>query len=137
MNNKSAKAVFATRLRQAMTDAGLEPRAAVLERGFNQHFYGKPMTLHGVARWLKGETVPPYPKVVALAKWLKVPVENLFGAAKALRLEESRPRWGQEVGYHERELFEAFLNLPAPQRRVVREVILAFVAAQTATLTAR
>ena len=74
-----------------MVGAGYEPKAAVLERGFNQHFYGEPMTLHGVARWLKGETVPPYAKVVALAKWLKVPVENLYGAGGRHTAEESRP----------------------------------------------
>jgi hypothetical protein len=30
------------------------------------------------------------------------------------------------VGDEEREIFEAFLRLPVPQRRVVREVIAAF-----------
>ena len=67
---KAEKALFAERLRRAMVGAGYEPKAAVLERGCNQHFYGEPMTLHGVSRWLKGLTVPPYAKVVALAKWL-------------------------------------------------------------------
>ena len=123
---KADKALFAERLRRAMVSAGLEPKAAVLERGFNQNFYGEPMTLHGVARWLKGETVPPYAKVVALAKWLKVPVENLYGAGGRHAAEEARPKFGPEIGYRERELFEAFLKLPAPQRRIVREIIVAF-----------
>lgn len=123
---KADKALFAERLRRAMIGAGLEPKAAVLERGFNQNFYGEPMTLHGVARWLKGETVPPYAKVVALAKWLKVPVENLYGAGGRHAAEEARPKFGPEIGYQERELFEAFLKLPAPQRRIVREIIVAF-----------
>jgi Asp-tRNA(Asn)/Glu-tRNA(Gln) amidotransferase A subunit family amidase len=78
------------------------------------------------ARWLKGETVPPYAKVVALAKWLKVPVENLYGAGGRHAAEEARPKFGPEIGYQERELFEAFLKLPAPQRRIVREIIVAF-----------
>ena len=126
---KAEKALFAERLRRAMVGAGYEPKAAVLERGFNQHFYGEPMTLHGVARWLKGETVPPYAKVVALAKWLKVPVENLYGAGGRHTAEESRPKFGPEIGYQERELFDAFLNLSAPNRRVVREIIMAFTKA--------
>lgn len=125
-NAKADKALFADRLRAAMIGAGLEPKAAVLERGFNQHFYGEPMTLHGVARWLKGQTVPPYTKVAALAKWLKVPVESLYGAGGRHTAEEARPKFGPEIGYQERELFEAFLKLPAPQRRMVREIILAF-----------
>ena len=33
------------------------------------------------------------------------------------------------VGYEEREIFEAFLRLPVPQRRIVREVIVAFAKA--------
>lgn len=124
--DKDAKVLFADRLRRAMIDAGLKPKAVLLERGFNQHFYGPPMSEHGVARWLRGETVPPYAKVVALAKWLKVPVESLYGAGGRHTVEEPRPRFGPEIGYQERELFDAFLKLPAPQRRIVREIILAF-----------
>jgi len=33
------------------------------------------------------------------------------------------------IGYQEREIFEAFLALPPPQRKTVREVILAFAKA--------
>lgn len=120
------KALFATRLRQAMVDAGLTPDAKTLEIGFNQHFYGKPIGRHGVARWLRGETMPHPKKIAALAKWLKVPVENLYGAGGRHTAEEPRPKFGPEIGYQERELFEAFLKLPAPQRRMVREIILAF-----------
>ena len=126
---KADKTLFAERLRSAMIGAGLEPKAAVLELGFNQHFYGEPMTLHGVARWLKGETVPPYAKVAALAKWLKVPVENLYGAGGRHTVEEPRPKFGPEIGFQERELFEAFLKLSVPQRRIVREMILALLKA--------
>ena len=128
--DKDAKALFADRLRRAMIDAGLKPKPVVLESGFNQHFYGPPMSEHGVGRWLRGETVPPYAKVVALATWLKVPVETLYGAGAQHKAQEPQTRWGAEIGYQERELFEAFLKLPAPQRRTVREVILAFVKAQ-------
>ena len=35
--------------------------------------------------------------------------------------------------YQEREVLEAFLNLPAPQRKIVREVILTFAQAFPAT----
>ncbi len=127
--DKNAKSLFADRLRAAMIGAGLEPKAAVLERGFNLHFYGPPISTHGVARWLRGETVPPYVKVEALAKWLKVPVENLYGAGGRHVAEQERPKFGPEIGYQERELFEAFLKLSAPNRRVVREIILAFTRA--------
>jgi hypothetical protein len=37
-----------------------------------------------------------------------------------------RDRWEQGIGYLERETFDAFLQLPAPQRKLIREVILTF-----------
>jgi len=128
----AAKILFAERLKTAMTAAGLDPRAAVLERGFNQHFYGKPMTLHGVARWLKGEVLPPYNKVAALAKWLDVSAETLYGAPAPHAVQEPRAKFGPEIGYQDRELFEAFLSLPPQDRRAIREIILKFVKANRA-----
>lgn len=112
-----------------MIGAGLEPRATVLERGFNLHYFGEPMTPHGVARWLRGEAIPPYAKVLTLAKWLDVPVENLYDGVERAGREERRAKFGPEIGYQERELFEAFLKLSAPNRRTVREIILALTKA--------
>jgi len=122
-----AKAQFAPRLQEAMTAAGYAPRPAVLEREFNTRYWGKPMTLHGVRRWLIGETLPSQEKLVVLAEWLGVPPQELrFGPELVQRVEQRRHRWDRAVGYEEREIFEAFLRLPVPQRRVVREVIVAF-----------
>lgn len=118
---------FASRLKNAMINAGLKPEAAVLERGFNQHYYGKDITLQGVGKWLKGQSVPPYEKIIALAKWLKIPPEELtFGTEIKQKIVKENQRWKEEIGFQEREIFEAFLNLPAPQKKIVREVILAF-----------
>lgn len=77
-----AKQNFAMRLKEAMQAAGFEPRPAVLERHFNLHYSGdKPMTLQGVRRWLRGETLPSQDKLIALAQWLRVPPEQLrYGA---------------------------------------------------------
>ena len=44
----------------------------------------------------------------------------------------NKKRWDEGIGYQEREVFEAFLKLPVAQRKVVREVILAFVKADAA-----
>ena len=54
----TTKQNFAQRLIKAMMALGLEPKPAVLERQFNLHYSGEPMTLHGVRRWLRGETLP-------------------------------------------------------------------------------
>ena len=121
---------FALRLSEAMLAKGFEAKPAVLERQFNLHYVGKPMTLHGVRRWLKGETLPAQDKLISLAEWLRIPPDELrYGAEIKTEIQQVRKSWDDAIGYQERETFEAFLNLPAPQKKIVREVILAFAKA--------
>jgi len=121
------KLEFAQRLREAMVAAGLEPRPAVLLNQFNTHYWGRSVTFQAVSRWLKGEAIPAQDKLVVLAGLLKVEPEVLrFGSEVRHAVQEHRQRWGEGVGYLERETFDAFLQLSVPQRKVVREVILAF-----------
>lgn len=113
-----------------MVASGYEPKPAVLEREFNTRHWGKPMSLHGVRRWLLGETMPDYRKLETLAKWLAVPVQELgFGSTAVHRVEERRARWDSGIGYQDRDIFEAFLKLPVPQRKLIREIILTFAKA--------
>jgi transcriptional regulator with XRE-family HTH domain len=127
---ENAKTQFADRLREAMTAAGYDPKPAVLEREFNTRYWGRGMTLHGVRRWLRGETLPSQEKLLVLAEWLGVPPQQLrFGSEVALRVQQRRARWDSGIGYQDRDIFEAFLKLPVPQRKVVREVILTFAKA--------
>jgi len=131
---QDAKKIFADQLRTAMVAAGYEPKAAVLEREFNTRHWGKPMSLHGVRRWLLGETMPDYKKLETLAKWLAVPVQQLgFGDSSAHRVEQQRPRFDSGIGYQDRDIFEAFLKLPVPQRKLIREIILTFAKAHSDT----
>lgn len=110
-----------------MTAAGYEPKPAVLEREFNTRYWGKPMTLHGVRRWLRGEALPTHEKLLVLAEWLGVPPQQLnFGDEIQRKLDQRRARWDSGVGYQDRDIFEAFLKLPVPQRKLIREVILTF-----------
>jgi transcriptional regulator with XRE-family HTH domain len=128
---KNAKELFADRLRDAMKAAGYDPKPAVLEREFNTRYWGKAMTLHGVRRWLRGETMPTHDKLLVLAEWLAVSPQQLgFGDEIARKSQERRARWDSGIGYQDRDIFEAFLKLPVPQRKVLREVILAFAKAQ-------
>lgn len=130
---ENAKLQFAERLRDAMTAAGYEAKPAVLEREFNTRYWGKPMTLHGVRRWLRGETLPSQEKLLVLAEWLGVPPQQLrFGSEVAQRVQQRRARWDSGVGYQDRDIFEAFLKLPVPQRRLIREVILTFAKVHSA-----
>jgi len=124
---KNPKAEFARRLKLAMEDVGLDPKPAVLERKFNLNYFGKkPVTLHAVMRWLKGESIPTDDKIEVLAKLLKVGAEELTGGAKApLEVREDKGAW-EKSSPQEREAFEAFLGLPVQQKKIIREVILAF-----------
>ena len=127
---KNTKAEFAARLIQAMLAQGYKAEAAVLYREFGLRYYGKPMTLQGVRKWLVGESIPPYEKIMTLANWLKVAPEELtFGLEIKQKIQQDNKRWTEDIGYQERELFEAFLSLPAQQKKMVREVILAFAKA--------
>ncbi|MDD2774347.1 MAG: hypothetical protein PHU06_00175 [Gallionella sp.] len=118
---------FAKRLRDAMQASGYAAKPAVLEREFNLRYTGRPMTLHGVRRWLLGESLPKQDKVLVLAEWLRVPPQQLrYGVEIEQRIEAEIARWDEGIAYQEREVLEAFLNLPAPQRKIVREVILTF-----------
>jgi len=127
---KTPQQKFAERLRTAIEKAGYKAEAAVLEREFNQRYYGKGVTLHGVNKWLKGQAIPRLDKIEALAKWLRIPPEELtFGLEIKQQISESRARWDDGIGFQEREVFEAFLALPVPQRKIVREVIQTFAKA--------
>lgn len=121
------KAEFAERLREAMTRAGYELRPVVLEREFNMRYWGRSITLQAARRWLRGEAIPAQDKMQVLAEWLKIEPEVLrFGEAVRKSVQAQRQRWDEGVGHLEREAFDAFLQLPAPQRKIVREVILTF-----------
>lgn len=121
------KLQFAEQLKAAMQAKGYAPKASVLEREFNLRYFGKPITLHAAGKWLRGEAIPRNDKVVTLAKWLEVQPANLvYGLDLRDEIECRKSRWSVEVGYQERELFELFLGLPAPQRKAVRDVIVAF-----------
>lgn len=131
------KAAFASRLRQAMIAKGWRDRPSVLERKFNTRYEGRPMSLHGVRRWLLGETMPPQDKLVVLAEILGMDPQILrFGRATPAKTAEPPPRWDADLGWSERELFRAFMRLPPAQRRVLREVILTFVRAAEAVRAA-
>jgi len=121
------KLEFAQRLRQAMVAAGLDPRPGVLLNLFNTHYWGRSVTFQAVSRWLRGEAIPAQDKLVVLANVLKIEPEVLrYGEAVRHSVQQHRQRWEQDIGYLERETFDAFLQLPAPQRKLIREVILTF-----------
>lgn len=124
MNEKKE---FSERLRSAMQAQKLEVSSSVLEREFNRRWLGNPVRRQTAWKWLNGEAIPQQDKLQELAKWLKLDSHQLrFGDQVQTHLRVEQKRWDEGVGYLERETFDAFLKLPAPQRKIIREVILTF-----------
>ncbi|MCH4246751.1 DNA-binding protein [Acinetobacter populi] len=130
MENEDAKMQFAQRLIAAMQAQGYKVKASVLEREFNLRYSGKPITLQGVRKWLIGEAIPPADKLLTLAKWLNLPPEELaFDKDIQKAIQQREAHWQEEIGYRDKEIFDAFIKLPASQKKIVREVIVAFAKA--------
>lgn len=120
------KTLFAKRLTLAMRSKGYEAKASVLEREFNLNYSGKPMTLHGVRKWLIGEAIPSGDKLLTLAKWLEVPPEELVFEKNIQRAIKERDQlWQKELGYRDKDVFEAYLKLSASHKKIIRDMIIA------------
>lgn len=123
---KKIQEEFGARLREAMMQAGYEAKPAVLEREFNLRYLGKPMTLHGVRRWLQGETIPGEDKLKVLALWLRVEPQMLRWGSVVQIVREQNHAWECAAKAPEWAIFEAFLKLETAHKKIVRDLILAF-----------
>ncbi len=125
-----AKEEFSTRLRAAMTAAGMEISGTELERAFNRKWGKDPISVQAAWNWINGRTMPRADKLKVLAKVVRAdPIALMHGESVPLSAAERLRTWEAQVSYAERETIEAFLHLPAPQRLVVRDVINAFAKA--------
>lgn len=123
------KLEFSNRLRAALTAAGYEARASVIEHEFNQRWWGRSISNQAAWGWLNAKSIPAQDKLQVLAEWLKVEPQALrFGVAVSRSVQEYRKRW-DELNYADKEALDLYLKLPAPQRLVVREVIMSFAKA--------
>jgi len=118
------KLEFGQRLHEGMKAVGLEPKPSVLLNLFNARYWGAPVSFQAVSRWLNGQAMPRQDKLVVLAEILRMEPELLqYGRTVHRRVQEKRKRWEEALSYQEREMFDAYLQLPVPQRKLVREVI--------------
>ena len=132
--NDDEKILFAKRLITAMQTQGYEAKPSVLEREFNLRHNGKPVTFAGVSKWLKGTAMPSADKLLTLSKWLDVPPEELaFDKDIKKAIEQREARWKEEIGYKDKDVVEAYLALPTAQKKIIREVIVAFAKAYVDT----
>jgi transcriptional regulator with XRE-family HTH domain len=128
------KIEFSNRLRDAMIKAGYAASPSVLEHEFNLRWYGRSISNQAAWGWLNNRSIPTQEKLQVLAEWLKIEPEVLrFGEVVRHSIQQHKQRWDEGVGYLERETFDAFLKLPAPQRKIIREVILTFAKVYTDT----
>lgn len=122
------KTMFAERLKAALEAAGYEARPSVLEREFNLRYWGKPITFQAVRRWLRGDSIPSQDKLQVLARWLAIDPHQLrYGEGSAYTISEPSARWDPESSGEERQLLSLYRELPAAQRKVIREILETFV----------
>lgn len=122
MNERSE---FAQRLIEAVKKAGYEPRVSVIEKNFNLRYWGNPVSYQGIRRWLKGESVPEQDKLVVLAEWLGVePYELRYGVSVVEKTDADKP-WYVGLSLDDYDVIVTFLKLSGPNKKVVRDVVLA------------
>ncbi len=116
--------MFSERLREAMINSGYEVRPIVLEREFNQRYWGRSISFQAVRRWLNGEAVPTQDRLQILAEWLGVDPHWLrFGENLSGSVQQQRKRWDAKMTPKERQVIEVFMGLPAEKRKMVGEII--------------
>lgn len=128
----SEKTEFSQRLREAMARTGYAASPSVLEHEFNLRWHGRSISNQAAWGWLNSRSIPTQDKLQVLAEWLKEAPEVLrFGETVRRKVQQHQKRWDEKVGHIEREVIDAYLQLPAPQRKVVREVVLALATVHT------
>ncbi len=121
------KVEFCNRLKEAVISAGYPYRPIVIEREFNTRYWGRPISVQAVRRWMNGEAIPSQDKLQVIAEWLQIEPHVLrFGGKSMLNATAKKKQWDAALTGPEKEVLLAYLNLPAPERKTVREVILAF-----------
>ena len=121
---QQASKEFAERLRNYMEVEGHEPRPAVLEREFNERFWGRSITFQTASSWLRGAAIPTQDKLEVLAEWLKVEPQVLrYGDKAAKGIREARAAWPGGLPAPDRTAIEAYLALPRAKKKLVRELV--------------
>lgn len=116
---KTEQDAFSERLRVGLRQAGMSESPAELVR-LLARFGGEPVSQQAVSGWLNGRAMPRQANLRALARMLSIEPQQLqFGDDKRVR--EARGEW--KVNPHDQLAIEAFLKLPAAQRKLVRNLI--------------
>lgn len=122
---REEREAFSKRLAEAMRDAGYEPRPSVLFKLFNSRYRGESVSFQSVSRWLRGRSIPEQDKLQLLARLLGTEPHVLRFGGSSSKVAEPHVDWRSEFRPQDREAVEAYLSLPAPQRKLVRDLIFA------------
>ena len=109
-----------------MLTSGYEFRPVVLEREFNQRYWGNPVSVQAVRRWINGEAIPAQDRLQVLAEWLNVDPHWLrFGEKLSGSVQKQRKRSDVKMTPQERETVEVFMSLTQEKRKIISEIIYA------------
>ena len=118
---KSEQAAFGERFRAALKAQGQSesPKeiADLLPR-----YGGTPVSAQAVSGWLTGKSLPRQANLRALAKMLRMDMQALqYGDASGRHVAEPGKAW--KIAAADQLAIDAFLALPAAQRKAIRELI--------------
>ncbi len=119
------KTDFAKHLAAAMRAKGWGTRPVDLEKRFNSRYSGRSVTFQTVSAWLGGRSMPRPEKLQALADLLGVePQALVYGGPKGgNRVRDPALAWPGSISEPDRQALVTYLELPVPQRKLVRELI--------------
>jgi transcriptional regulator with XRE-family HTH domain len=112
---------FGERLKASLTKSGYALKPIVLEREFNQRYWGSPVTVQAVRKWLLGDVIPTQDKLQVLAEWLQIDPHWLrFGEEKFGSVREQEAKWEIGITQEDRDMISRFLELPLAKRKTIR-----------------
>jgi len=117
------KKAFSRRLADAMRARGYDPKPGVLHKLFNSHYKGRSVAFSTASKWLRGLVLPEQDKLQVLATLFNMEPHVLRYGGKP-RVGEGKLVW-EVMAAPDRAMVDAYLGLPAAQRKLVRDLILA------------
>lgn len=117
---KNEQIAFGERLRAALQGARLGESPSELVR-LLARFGGEPVSPQAVSGWLKGRAMPRQANLRALAKLLSIEPQLLQYGDDSRRAREARQEF--KLDPLDQLALESFLSLPAPQRKLIRNLI--------------
>ena len=106
-----------------MRARGYDPKPGVLHKLFNSHYKGRSVAFSTASKWLRGLVLPEQDKLQVLATLFNMEPHVLRYGGKP-RVGEGKLVW-EVMAAPDRAMVDAYLGLPAAQRKLVRDLILA------------